>query len=792
MGKSLVIMLLISTICISVEAQKFNILGCLIDDSGNPIEMANVLIFNYADSAYVDGMITDTVGCFKFSEPQGDYELKISMLGFRTASQRVKLNSHVDLGNIVVESSTVAMKDVTVAAARSMIRREIDRVVFDAQNTIAVVGGSALDLLSNVPGLRVTQTSISIIGKGGVKVFVNDREIQLTDEELIGFLRSYSAAQIDKVEVITIPPAKYGAEGNAGILNIRLKPTMHDHIGGDIYSSYFISDLDSYGYSGADARFNKGRVTATIDGTLLYGSYGYIERNVRYYSDQTWRSRNRGTHDVDALSLDGGVDVELNNKWLVGSQLRYNHQMPDASLKSLVFVGDKNEVDVDSFMVSNENRNITSDRFAADFHVDKEWGNSGKKMVFDAGYIKDKTQNTNTLESNVYLNDSSLVAGSDLNYDKHQNRHIDVYSTSFDFDLPFENFVMTAGARASYSNSTNRLVYDNSSVSYTQNDLFRYKEQVFALYADYSKNIGEAFSFKGGLRLEHTRTQGVSQSENTENDHSYTRLFPTLYLLYKLNADNVFNISMSNRIQRPAQNMVNPFVSYSNKYDQYRGKEDLKPSYSYNAEVSYVFKNNLNFSVFYSYSDDLFSQRAIINEEEHTLFMQWDNFFENHSFGLNNSYTYSKNWLRTYLQHGVSYTKTTSSAPESMPKNSGFSYNVSISNTFYFNAAKTILAQLSGNFASPSYNSVSKAKCTYDVNAGLRCSLLDSKLNLSVNADNIITTNYRGTVYSYNARMKYNNTFSSATLRLGVTYNFGADIHTKDRNTSSNDVERRL
>lgn len=234
----------------TITAQTYRLSGCVKDETGTPVEVANVILLHSTDSMYQDGMITDTNGCFQLQEPKGNYLLRVTLLGYQDLSLPLTLSKDTDLGSLVLKNSSIAMSEVTVTAAKPVIRREIDRVVFDAGNSIASVGGNALDLLHDVPGLRVSQSGVDIIGKGGIKIYINDRETKLSGEELINFLRSYSASQISKVEVITTPPARYDAEGNAGILNIRLKERVKDHIGGNAFGSYLYGEKYNYGYGG--------------------------------------------------------------------------------------------------------------------------------------------------------------------------------------------------------------------------------------------------------------------------------------------------------------------------------------------------------------------------------------------------------------------------------------------------------------------------------------------------------------------------------------------------------------
>ena len=293
-------------------------------------------------------------------------------------------------------------------------------------------------------------------------------------------------------------------------------------------------------------------------------------------------------------------------------------------------------------------------------------------MTWDVDYLRDNRDENMGFLSKTLLPDGTEIPGTNFDYNYLQHRKVDVVSSALDFILPFEKYKITAGAKVSFTNTRNGINYDTSDPTLVQDDYFRYKEQIYALYADYSREYSERFSMQLGLRMEHTRTTGISEAKDTEDKHDYTRLFPTVYLLYSPTDGHALNFSFSNRISRPSQNMVNPFPFYQNKYTYACGREDLKPSYTYNAELGYTLKNNFNVSAYYSYSDDVFFQVVDLDAETNVTSFLWENFMQTHAFGLNNSYTFRTKWLQTYAQHGVSYRRTTSSAATTSPEEKGW------------------------------------------------------------------------------------------------------------------------
>lgn len=791
--KRVMVWMALASMATFLSAQTYRLSGCVQDENRQPVEVANVLLKQAKDSIYITGMLTDTQGCFSFDQPLGEYLLHITLIGSEDLYVPVVLQRNKNVGELTLKSSSALLDEVTVTAARPVIKRLVDRVVFDAHNTIASAGGSALDLLREVPGLQVGQNSIGIIGKGGIKVYINDRETKLSGDELIDYLRSYDASQILKVEVITTPPSKYDAAGNAGIINIRLKSRPKDYVGGTASASYSTGEKDNYGYGGINLNLSKGRVSSFLNGGTTQGNYETREKNYRYFPQNTWNSRADYTNYMNSFYLQGGVDVSLERDWTVGMQAIYNHSAPKpGNALSWTEVYDASTAVLDSLLYSNSDKDTGSDRLNLNFHTDKVWDDKGKKMTWDVDYLRDNRDENMGFLSKTLLPDGTEIPGTNFDYNYLQHRKVDVVSSALDFILPFEKYKITAGAKVSFTNTRNGINYDTSDPTLVQDDYFRYKEQIYALYADYSREFSERFSMQLGLRMEHTRTTGISEAKDTEDKHDYTRLFPTVYLLYSPTDGHALNFSFSNRISRPSQNMVNPFPFYQNKYTYACGREDLKPSYTYNAELGYTLKNNFNVSAYYSYSDDVFFQVVDLDAETNVTSFLWENFMQTHAFGLNNSYTFRTKWLQTYAQHGVSYRRTTSSAATTSPEEKGWAYNASLRNTFFFNEKKTLLATLSGSYSSRQYQGIYLMSPTYSVSAGMLYRLLDNKLNLSLNVNNLFVSHSKLETMSNGLKIIADNQFSFTSFRIGVSYTFGGDIRSKGQRNSNEDIQRRL
>lgn len=789
-----ILLFILNSLLISpaVLAQTIKLQGSLIDKNNRSVGFANVLLLSATDSLLVDAQISNDGGKFNFEAESGNYVLKISFLGFKELTYPISLRVDTNLGKLLLEEDAVSLGEVTIVATRPVITREIDRIIFDASSSTTATGGSALELLQDVPGVIVGHNSIDIIGKGSIKVFINDRETKLSGQELISYLRSYSSDLIGVVEIITTPPAKYDAGGNAGIINIRLKAKRKDYVGGNLSSSYNLSEVDSYGYSGLNLNVNKNRLSAFINTSGNYGHFGYIERNERFYSDQKWEGRSDVRNGTPVFNIEGGTDIELPLKWNLGVQYSFNNNTPSVENDNVDIVRPLGSSQIDSLIISKSIANNSIKKNNFHFHAIKQWGDNGRKMTFDADYlIYDRQYDENLTSYNTYSSEEE-IQGSKYSLDKIETRDVDAFSSRLDFVFPFSNFTLNTGAKVSFTNTTNGIIYSHTDFEDTQNNSFEYKERIYALYVDYTGKLNDNLKLKIGLRMEHTNAESFSGYESKSTKIKHTRLFPTIYTQYKISDSHNLNFNLSSRISRPSNNMINPFLMYSNKYSANQGKADLQPSYTYNGEINYLFKNNLSLSAYASLIDNEYGQLLILNPNTNITLALWDNYLKSRIFGITNSYTWKIDWMQTYFQQGVNYRKTTSSSSVTEPEGRGWSYNATIRSTFYLNRSKSFSGTVSGSYTSSQHRSIKVYEPTYDVSLGLRYRMFNNKLTVSANLNSLLVSNHRGTQTSNNLTMKFNNSFSFTTVRFGVAYNFGADISNRKRNYSNSDIQQRL
>lgn len=772
-------------------AQTFEIKGRVLGDENKAIEIANV--FLYQDSIYVNGIITKQDGTFSFTVPKGNYTVKVSLIGYEPTSRNVSVSKNVQVQDIVLKEETIKLNDVTVVGKKPLIKREIDRVVYDISNLPSSIGGSVADILSDMPGIQVSRDNIGIVGKGKVKIYINGREMKLSGSDLVSYINSYSASSIKKVEVITTPPAKYEAEGDYGIINFILEKAKNDYVGGTTSTSYLYSEKESYGYSSLNLKYNKNKLSAFFNVSGHYGHVGYVERLNNYYSQQTWTNSTNVKCNVENANIEGGVELACNKNWTIGLQGMYSKAKPDIENECYTNIFPAEYIKADSTIISNVVSKQDNTQKSLNFHIDKEIDKLGKKMSLDVDYLHYKQDyNQQFRATGADANGISLPSLNN-SFDDDENRTVNSVSSKLDIALPFEKFKLNFGGKVSYMKTENTLFYLTTDLPDSQNDHFIYQENIYALYADYSQAYSKKSTIKFGLRTEYTYTSGESVLLNLKNNDNYFHLFPTFYYQYNPNDNNSLTFSFTSRISRPSNNALNPSKLYNTKYSYNQGKPDLQPYYTYNSELNYTYKNNLNLSIYYSQKENVYAPLSIIDTETKVAYSIWDNYIKSKTFGITNSYTFNIcNWMSNFIDHRLFYNKIKSTSLTTALGDEGWTYSISLRNTFYFNRQKTLAGTLSGSYNSKERSNMWVFEPTYDVAAGFRYNLLKNKLHLRLTVRNLIASNYKGTYNTNGVVQKCNNTFSYLNGSIGVSYDLGVKISSSKRRYSNEDIRQRL
>ena len=767
--------------------------GSVIDNTDIAVNYANVLLVKNDSIAQYE--ITDENGSFSLDAEQGNYMLQICQFGDTLFSTNIILDKDIDLGMIVGQHNTLKLHEVTVTARKKLIERKIDRLIFNVENSIVSAGGTALDVLNITPRVFVQNDQISMIGKSTMTVTINDRSLQISGNDLTNYLKSIPSENIQSIEIISNPPAKYEADGNSGIVNIRLKTAVAGTWNTSLFSSY---KQAKYGRGNVGGRFTYQQNKLTILSSISYinGADGPLEKQTICYSDQTFYNENNKKEFYDGLSGQIGVDYQISKKVTIGTQYSGSLSNPDTKGVNIGTLTDLNNRLLQT-MKTDLDRQLKNNYNTLNIHTVYN-GLSGKKLTLDADYFNYKKEQNQLYATNNYDENNALVADSYSSINNIGKQKVENYSVKMDMNHPLEWANLNYGGKISFTTTNNHLQFYDLSLGErvydaSQSNEFRYIENNQSLYLSAEKDLNDKWNLQLGLRLEHTHTRGELLNISHPHNNQYTKLFPTFYLTYSPNDDHSFSLDYGKRIQRPKFSMLNPFRTYSNPYMSVEGNPFLEPSFMHNIELGYTFAGDLNTSFYYSKETNGYSLVTIMEPNSIRQTNTMLNFYTMNGYGANISYTFNKiRWLESYISGDMNYAVTHANHPSIPKETAGCGASLSASNSFVLNASRTLLGSLNLFYSFPNTYINTKNKSSFSTGAGLRY-LMNKNLTFNLSLVDIFRTNTQRWRETNNGILMNRYNYSDArSATLTVSWRFGNNkINARDSKTGNTEEKKR-
>lgn len=580
----LYVLLLGSNVYSQESTAKNEIIGVVIEATTNlPLEYASVFAQNKINSNIISGSMTDDKGRYSFEVPNGSYFVKIEYLGFNTITiDDVVVNGITDIGVSKIQEDREVLDEVVVVARRSTVDIKLDKKVYNVGDDMIVKGGTAGDVLDNVPSITVdSDGKVSLRGNENVKVLIDGKPSGLANnvQEAMSIL---SAESIDRVEVITNPSARYEAEGGGGIINIILKkgeaPGFHGNVNGTIGDPRNYRINTNFNLRGEKYNFfttlgYRDRETKRIVQDIRNEYFDPITSTTdRFIDEKRLYNRNRKGYDIQlGLELYLTPSITWTNTFVTRKSDGTN---PNSA--------DYNYFDQHHTLMSTKNRYqlIDTDR------TDMEYATSIEKKFSDPDHIVtleatlfDDVNNGNSIITE--RSTATSIDSFDNTYSKEKNK-----SALFrlDYILPLgESSKLEAGYLGSFKVNNNNFILNNKiNDVWVQNNLvtnhLEYKENINALYGQYGGGITDKLSYLAGLRWENSNINVNELLNNDYNKKKYNDLFPSLFLNYEFDESTSFSLSYSKRIQRPTGALLTPFSNYASNINYFRGNPDLNPS----------------------------------------------------------------------------------------------------------------------------------------------------------------------------------------------------------------------
>jgi outer membrane receptor protein involved in Fe transport len=778
--------------------------GTVHDINNQPLAFANVLLINQLDSAVVTGLMTSEVGTFSITNfTPGKYLVKASMIGYKTTVSEpfevVSSAVHFHVPPIIVEEDSKILGDVDVVAKKPVYEQQIDRMVVNVENSITSTGSTALEVLEKSPGIIVNRQnkSLSMGGKEGVLVMINGKESRIPASAVIDLLNTMSAENIKKIELITTPPAKYEAEGDAGIINIVLKKD-------DDFGTNGIYTLG--GGMGVDGKLNGSlSLNHHVKKVNYFGMYSYsynnayeeIGMNRQYNQDGVVNSTNsisRREPISTAHNYRLGLDYTISSKTVIG----------------FLASGYRTGWDMDAMNdISQLENNVLTSRISQQIKETNIWNHYMGNINVEHFFKEDET-----LEFNVdYLHyDDTNPSDYFIQYMNPDLNPLSVEKIAITKNTPINTFVgkldymrksgkdskFEAGLKATTTDFRNKVSVANQvDELWTFNpDLtneYNLSENISAVYSSLNTKIGERLSVMAGLRFEYTNTVLGTETEKGIIDRHYGKLFPTLFLSQGINDNNTIQFSYSRRISRPSFNELAPFIVLQSPDTYISGNENLQPSITNILKSDYRYKSVL-FSITYSMENNAIRRfQPTQDSVNNILYLKSRNLDHVSTASIMLSFPLkpAKWWSMQNNFNGIMQNVSTDYDGKNVDINL---QNYSINCINSFKIMKGFTGEISGYYQSPSLFGIYKSKPYKTVSAGVQLKSKDEKNTFSLNFSDVFNTG----AYSFSAdvpELNINNSgrlaFESQVLRFTFSHNFGSKKVKAERKRETGSEEER-
>ena len=803
--------------CTSIVAQH-TLTGQIQDPDGHAVAYANVVLYRAADSTLVKVETTNDEGRFRLVDVITDlYNLSVIAIGAPDLVRpELSIDGDTDLGVLSMAPGGIDLEGATVTARRALVEVKPDRTVFNVQGTINAAGNDALGILRMAPGVTLDNNdNISILSRAGVIIYVDGRRLPLSGTDLTNYLRNLTSEQIEAIDIISSPGAKYEAEGNAGIIDIRLKKAENEGTNGTVSAS------------GSQGRYAIYALTASGNyrnrSFNLFGNLGYTANES--YTDNDFRSTQNGFLLLDdqysrpllrTPSVRLGTDFYLGERHTLGVLYSGQFQRSDRTVdnRTVIFTDSSASMHsppaidrADSILIGGVDGR--GDHTQNTFNLNYNFAiAAGHNLNFDVDY--GRFRNDDVLgQPNRYVTPAgTLLSEADAYFDTPID--IDIYTARLDYDFPVGKGAGSTGAKFTRVSTDNTfLAYDGlfaeRELDAEQSNAFTYDENVYAAYLSYAGNAGDKLSYSLGLRMEATRAEGVltaipAATVTTPVDSNYLSLFPNAGLTYQLTDNQTLSLRYGRRINRPDYNVLNPFRVQLNELSYEAGNPTLGPEIVNNLQLGYNLARRYNFQLAYSRTESaiarLFSPDRI---NPQAGFATYDNLAKRSVYSFSASAPVELTpWWSIYLSAAASYVSNEADFTGELGLDAAvdveqFNYSGLIQNTFQLPWSLT--GELTGRYISAG---VSEGIFEYDdlgyVNVGLQRKFLSNQLNVKLSGNDLFRTFVIDGTSDFNGLFLRGNIIrDSRRVALSISYIFGNQkVSSRRRDTGLDEAAGRV
>jgi len=800
-------------VCGASFAQKTaKLSGKVVDEKGQALPFAVVRVLNSPDTTVVKSGSTNVDGEFIFDQLKvGNYQLLISMMGYKERKTAAfELSDDLKMANIMIENDAKQLKEVSVQGRKPYIEHQMDKTVLNVENSIVASGSTALEVLEKAPGVQVDRQSeqIKLNNKSGVTIMIDGKTNFLSGADVTTLLSNMGSEQISTIELITNPSSKYDASGNAGIINIKLKRNKAFGTNGTVSlnggQGFMPDSPKDLARAGVNINLNhrEGKWNVFGNGTAArkanfnntYLTRTTFANGLSSAFTQDFDRKNKGVGFQGKL----GADYYASEKTVFGVMVdanTVNTKLDNISSTCIREV--QSNVVSNNSVLQNAYSKSPANNLTANFNVKHDFDKTGKNITFDVDYSNFNNKKDEQFDAR-YVNQSGQQTNNTL-LRNNTDANIDIVAAKTDFTLPINKTMkFETGLKSSYVVTHNNFLSEQFLSGVWQNDLgksndFIYKENINAAYVNFGKEW-KVWQIQLGLRAEHTHSNGNSVTSNKEVDRNYLSLFPTAFVNQKLNENNNIRYSYSRRVDRPNYQQLNPFAFYMDPYAVDQGNPYLKPQFTDNFEIGYSYKE-FSFSVNYSNTKDLITQISQQDEVTRIVSVIRQNLGRAQNYSANLSFPIKvAKWWNMQNNASLYYNKFSDGNLEGAAYSAGkLAYNFYTSQSFIL--PNNFNVEVSFWYNSPKVYGVEQTTIPqYALNAGIQKSMMNKKLKLKLNMDDILLTNYwKGALDYQNVNLRVTNHYTSRRANFSISYSFGNQNvkSARSRNTATDDIKGR-
>ena len=776
----------------------------VLTESGQPLSFANVLLKTHVDSSLVKFTYSDDEGGFSIDEiAPGKYFLHVVFLGLDDYFSEVLEvgESPINLGNIELMSSGVTLQELTITATKPLLEVKPDMLVLNVENSVLASGDDVLNLLRKAPGVLVDNNDrISVLGKSGTIIYIDGKISPLRGDDLVNYLRNLSSDDIESIEIISNPSAKYDAQGTAGIINIKRKKSKKAGINGGVNAS-LRQGLTFGSRVGANVSYRKDKINIAANAGASQQDWQNFNDIYRIQNGLGIQSHTLNNSRYKGYFSKINLDYYLNDKSTFGLIGEYNDYHNDHQGNSLTRLGSPDLTRIDSLLINdgtvNGNNNMLN--LNANYTYKPTKSNTLEIDLNTSRY----NSYANAFSPNAYYTPDRMHVTSRFDIRNITPTTIKMNIAKLDYEHKFNSASLSVGLKSTHINTDNTLDFYNIEdgveiLNMNRSNQFVYSERVQAAYGIYQFTLGK-LGVNSGLRMEYSNTLGELESQDANSDKSvkreYLDFFPSLGISYRMNDKHSFQLSLARRINRPDYSDLNPFEFQLDELTFQRGNAFLNPEYTNSLQITHNFNSILTSTLSYSHTDNVITQIIYIENEKGSN-LTWDNlaYRKIYSASVSSPINISNKW-NLYTSLNASHTQNRADF------DSGRKIDLSITTMNTYHQQTLLLGkgwstEVSGWYQSPSiWESTFVMNAMWAAGAGISKKFANDQARIVVNIDDIFKTNvFYGSSLFGGLNMNVNGRWDSRRVRMSFSYNFGSGASAKSRNrdTGLDDVQSRL